>query len=177
MPDTKKAGGMSLMRKALDAIGLPILSVASGRVTGMVRDILCDACGRTLGVVIKEANWMHDGMYIPFQAIHSVGQDYLTVHDDSALTPLHMLRNLETISLVTGKYKLKGKTVVTDKGERLGTIEDVYFSMNWEKLVGYELSNGWITDLTEGRKRLAAKDGCIIGDETLIVPNSIRIQA
>lgn len=165
------------MRKALDAIGLPILSVASGHVAGIVRDILCDACGRTLGVVMKEASWMHDGMYIPYQAIHSVGEDYLTVHDDHAPTPLHTLRNLDTISLVTGKTRLKGKTVITDQGERLGTIEDVYFSSNWEKLVGYEISNGWITDLTEGRKRLAAKDGCIIGQETLIVPNSIRIQA
>lgn len=176
MLDTKKAGGMSLMRKALDAIGLPILSVASGRVAGMVRDILCDACGRTLGVVMKEASWMQDGMYIPVQAIHSVGEDYLTVHDD-APTPLYTLRNLETISLVTGKNRLKGKIVVTKNGERLGTIEDVYFSMNWEKLVGYEISNGWITDVTEGRKRLAAMDGCMIGVETLIVPNSIRIQA
>lgn len=164
------------MRKALDIVGLPILSLASGRTLGVVRDLICDAGGRTLGVVTQEAGWLKEGMYIPFQAIYSVGEDFLTVHDEHAHS-LHLLRDLDSILLMTGKQKLKGKLVITEQGERLGTIEDVYFSQNWEKLVGYEISNGWITDVMEGRKRLTAADGFMIREETLIVPNSIRIQA
>lgn len=165
------------MRKALDVVGSPILSLGSGRTLGVVRDILCDASGRTLGVMTQQSGWLTDGLYIPFEAIHSVGKDFLTVHDEHERLPLRIPHDLESIYLVTGKQKLKGKIVITEQGERLGTIEDVYFSQNWEKLVGYEISNGWITDVTEGRKRLSATDGCMIGDETLIVPNSIRIQA
>lgn len=168
---------MSLMRKAMDVVGLPILSVTSGQTLGVVRDLLCSADGQMLGLVTQEGSWLQEGMYIPFQAIHSVGEDYLTVHSDDAEQSMRSLHGLDTLRLSTGKRKWKGKTVITKSGERLGTIEDVYFSSNWEKLVGYELSNGWITDLTEGRKRLTVSDGCIIGQETLIVPNSIRIQA
>jgi uncharacterized protein YrrD len=168
---------MSLMRKALDVIGLPVLSLQSGTELGRVRDILCDQEWRVLGFLLKESNWFQAGSYVPLDKIGAVGEDCLTVRGDGAVTSLHALAASDTVGFLTGKIRLKGKSVYTTSGDHVGKVEDVYFSSNWEKLVGYELSNGWIADVTEGRRRLPAPTSAIIGEENLIVPDSNRVQA
>lgn len=162
------------MRKALDAVGLPVICLQTGEEIGSVQDILCDPEWRVLGVVLHQGNWFQSGTYIPFEHIHAVGDDCLIVTGKEAITSLQNLAENDTVGLSTGKMKLKGKTVITEDGELLGKVEDVYFSSNWEKLVGYELSNGWIADVTVGRKRLSAPPHVLIGEGNLIVSNSIR---
>jgi uncharacterized protein YrrD len=163
------------MRKALDVVGLPIVCLETGEEIGNVRDILCDREWRVLGVVLHEGNWFHPGSYIPSGHIYAVGEDCLTVSGKDAITSLQTLAESDTVGLFTGKMKLKGKSVITTAGEHLGKVEDVYFSSDWEKLVGYEISNGWIADVTAGRKRLSAPQTIVIGDENLIVPDTIRM--
>ncbi|NGQ94239.1 photosystem reaction center subunit H [Brevibacillus sp. SYP-B805] len=165
------------MRKASDVIGLPVLSLQSGDEIGRVRDILCDLEWSVLGVVLKEAGWFQEGAYIPLDKICSVGTDCLTVADDRAVTSLHELADSDTVGFLTGKGTLKGKSVYTTSGEHVGKVEDVYFSPNWERLVAYEVSNGWIADVKEGRRRLPAPLSVTIGEENLIVPDSNRFQA
>jgi uncharacterized protein YrrD len=163
------------MRKALDVVGLPIVCLETGEEIGNVRDILCDLDWRVLGVVLQEGNWFHSGAYIPSEHIYAVGEDCLTVTGKDAITSLQTLAESDTVGLVTGKRKLKGKTVITTAGEHLGKVEDVYFSSDWEKLVAYELSNGWIADVTAGRKRLSTAPTVAISEENLIVPDGIRM--
>jgi uncharacterized protein YrrD len=176
--DTKEAeGGCPDMRKALDVIGLPIVCLETGEELGTVRDILCDSAWRVRGVLLSEQGWFHPGTCIPSERIHAVGESCLTVTGKDAITSLDRLADLPLTGILTGRTKLKGKTVITASGELLGRLEDVYFSADWEKLVGYELSNGWLADITEGRKRLSAPPSVIVGEENLIVPDWVRSQA
>lgn len=157
------------MHRAMDVIGLPIISLSSGEEIGAVNDILCDMEWRKLGVVIQNGDWLRSGAYIPSDRIHAVGEDYLTIEGKDAITSMQEFANQETIGFMTGKQKLKGKPVLTRNGDFLGSIEDVYFSLNWEKLVACELSQGWIADLTEGRKRLPITPSLVLGKKNLIV--------
>lgn len=163
------------MRKAMDVIGLPILSLSSGKQLGQIRDILCDEEWRVLGFLVKEENWFQEGSFVPWDKLHAVGEDCLTITDDHAISSLHTLPQDSTICFLSGPHKIKGKTVFTVSGEQMGKVEDVYFSANWEKLMGYELSNGWIADVLEGRRRLPAAPTVVIGKEHVIVPESNRV--
>lgn len=164
------------MRKALDVVGLPVICLQTGEEIGSVRDILCDSEWRFLGVVLHEKGLFQAGTYIPVEKIYAVGEEYLTVMGKDAIASLHFLTDANPVGIVTGKTKLKGKSVITSSGEFLGRVEDVYFSSNWEKLVGYELSNGWLADLAEGRKRLSIPSMIVVGEENLIVPDWIRTE-
>ncbi|MGC5328823.1 PRC-barrel domain-containing protein [Brevibacillus sp. SYSU BS000544] len=157
------------MHRAMDVIGLPIILLSSGEEVGAVNDILCDMEWHKLGVVIQHGGWLRSGAYIPSDRIHAVGEDYLTIEGKDAITSMQEFANQETIGFMTGKQKLKGKPVLTRNGDFLGSIEDVYFSLNWEKLVACELSQGWIADLTEGRKRLPITPSLVLGKKNLIV--------
>jgi uncharacterized protein YrrD len=56
-------------------------------------------------------------------------------------------------------------------GNQLGIIEDVYFSKKLgNKIKGFEISEGFISDLTEGRKWLTLPDSVTRGEEAVIVP-------
>lgn len=67
--------------------------------------------------------------------IYAADDDYLTVQGKDAVTSIQQLAGTETVGLVCGKYRLKSKPVMTVNGDLLGTVEDVYLSPNWEKLV------------------------------------------
>ncbi|WP_134686131.1 PRC-barrel domain-containing protein [Brevibacillus migulae] len=165
------------MRKAMDVIGLPILSLESGAELGKVRDILCDQQWRVLGFLVTEETWFQAGTYVPLDMLYAVGDDCLTVRSDAAAAPLHNLAAKDMIAFLTGPNRLKGKAVLTTSGELMGKVEDVYFLPDWEKLIGYELSNGWIADVKEGRRRLHATPSVVIGKQHLIVPDSNRVLA
>ncbi|MGD8188882.1 PRC-barrel domain-containing protein [Brevibacillus ginsengisoli] len=157
------------MHRAMDVLGLPIISLVTGEEIGVINDILCDMEWRKLGVVVRDRGWFQPGTYIPSDKIHAVGEDFLAVESKDAITSMHEVRKHDTIGFVTGLNKLKGKPVVTRNGVLLGSVEDVYFSVNWEKLVACELSQGWIVDITEGRQRLPITPTLIIGKKGLIV--------
>lgn len=160
------------MRKAMDVVGLPVVSLETGEEIGVIRDILVDSeKWIVLGVLLSEQGWFQSGTYIPYDRIHAVGESCLTVSGEDAITSLEQLAAPEPAGIVTGKGKLKGKSVISVSGDLLGRLEDVYFSADWEKIVGYELSNGWLADVTEGRKRLSVPPSVIIGEENLIVPD------
>ncbi|WP_126427888.1 PRC-barrel domain-containing protein [Brevibacillus marinus] len=159
------------MQRARDVLGLPVVCLDSGEQIGTVRDILCDHMWRTLGIVLEERSWFQPGTFIPFEMIQAVGEDCLTVSGKDTATSMESLAGLEVLGLFTGKNRLCGKTVLTERGESLGIVEDVYFSANWEKLVGCELSEGWLADLTAGRKRLPLESQLVIGKEALIIPD------
>ena len=61
--------------------------------------------------------------------------------------------------------------MITVGGHELGMVEDVYLDQNWGKqIVGYELSEGFISDLKEGRKWLPMPDSATKGEDAIIVP-------
>ncbi|CAM5794180.1 MULTISPECIES: PRC-barrel domain-containing protein [Brevibacillus] len=160
------------MRKALDVVGMPVVCLDTGEEIGVIRDILFDSDNwQVAGVLLSEQGWLQSGTYIPLGRIHAVGESCLTVSGKDAITSLDQLAASEPTGVLTGKLKLKGKSVISASGNLLGRLEDVYFSADWEKIVGYELSNGWLADVTEGRKRLSVPPSVIIGEENLIVPD------
>lgn len=159
------------MQRARDVLGLPVVCLDSGERIGTVRDILCDKMWRTLGIVLEERSWFQPGTFIPFEMIQAVGEDCLTVQGKDTATSMESLAGLEVLGLFTGNNRLCGKTVLTERGESRGVVEDVYFSPNWDRLVGCELSEGWIADLTTGRKRLPLETQLIVGKDALIIPD------
>lgn len=161
--------GEGHLRKAYDILGLPVIGVSNGKRLGTAKDFWLDAEMQAQGVVLETKNWFTAARYIDWDDVVSFGEDAITVHGD------WVLRNWEetpdSICLVNGKRKLKGVPIMTVNGQQLGLVEDVYFSENMDKtIIGYELSDGFLSDVTEGRKWLPAPDKTTLGEDVLLVP-------
>lgn len=157
------------MRKARDLIGLPVLTVESGKQLGQAKDILVDSTWNMKGIVLETKNWFSSMRYIRWSDIIAAGEDAITIPNENVILDLE--QGAELTPLVEGNHKIKGLPVVTVGGHQLGMVEDVYLGRNWgTQIVGYELSEGFISDLKEGRRWLPAPESAVIGEDAIIVP-------
>lgn len=157
------------MRKAQDITGLPVIVIETGKQAGTAKDFLIDRDWNLQGVLVEAKHWFSSPRYIAWDDIVSIGADAVTVQDEQVVRELE--HNLDAVCLLGGDFKLKGLPVITANGDQLGYVEDVYFGKQMDKkIVGYELSGGLISDLTEGRKWLPSPERATIGEDAVIVP-------
>ncbi len=163
-------GGGSSLRKALNVIGLPVIQTLTGEEVGKVQDVLFNQQWFFQGIVLETNGWFKKGRFIPSDKISAVGLDAIMIDNVQFIQSLEHTSHL--FGLVTGNPKIKGMTVLTQNGHQLGQVEDVYFMEEMGTLVGYELSDGFISDLREGRKLLKRPTHTTLGENALIVPVS-----
>ncbi|MDA8353428.1 MAG: PRC-barrel domain-containing protein [Firmicutes bacterium] len=155
------------MRRSQDVIGLPVIHVRTGKRLGAVRDILFNGQQQMVGLLLENGGWVRRGRFLPFERIGSLGTDAVIVDSESDIHPLNQLEE-DWHGLLTGQRKLKGRPVVMSNGQELGMVEDVYFREELGTLMGYELSGGFISDLTEGRKMFRPDAPLTWGEDVLI---------
>jgi len=157
------------LRKAKDIIGLPVIEIASGKQLGHVKDIAMDADWRIAAVVVDTKHWFSGPKVVVCEKIVAFGDDAVTVTDEDCVEEMSDDSPWRYLDGDSGK--VKGKPIVTVNGNQLGVVEDVYFEEKLgNKIVGYELTDGFISDLTDGRKWLPVPDRLTWGEDALIVP-------
>jgi len=158
------------MRKIQDVIGLPILDVSSGKKVGIVKDIFFNKTGELKGLVVEKGGFFNKNYYLPFEDIGSMGDDAVTIGTERVLTDFH--QNKRYYSFNTGKNSYKELPVMTTNGHELGHIKDVYFMEEVGKIIGYEISDGFLTDITEGRRTIQIPKKMTIGEDALVIPQN-----
>ncbi|MDQ0901397.1 MULTISPECIES: PRC-barrel domain-containing protein [unclassified Paenibacillus] len=157
------------MRKAHDLIGLPVITVDSGKQIGQVKDLLVGPDWNIRGIMLEVKHWFSSLRYIPWEGIVSAGEDAITIPNESVIREFEHVE--ECHAFLEGSRKIKGLPVITVGGHKLGVVEDVYLNQNWGKqIVGYELSEGFISDLKEGRRWLPMPVAATKGEDAIIVP-------
>ncbi|MCS1350256.1 PRC-barrel domain-containing protein [Mechercharimyces sp. CAU 1602] len=158
------------MRSSQDIIGLPVIQRVDGKKLGIVRDLLFDDHQQCYGLLLESGKWVKRGQFIPANRVSALGQDAVMVEDSSAALPLDEAVE-ESMGFFSGDKKLKGRSVIQATGQELGMVENVYIGEELGKLIGYELSDGLISDLTEGRKVLHSHQPLTWGEDVLIAPS------
>ncbi|MBD2870399.1 PRC-barrel domain-containing protein [Paenibacillus arenilitoris] len=161
------------MIKLQQLIGLPVIVIHSGRMVGTVKDAWFDEHWQLKGIILEYAKWFALSVKtVKWSDVLSCGEDTVIISSETAIVrmkPKQILR-----SFYTGLVKLRDLPVVTVLGEQLGRVSDVYFYPNQgTQIVGYELTDGFVSDLMEGRKWLRAPsdpDAVLLGEDAIIVP-------
>lgn len=145
----------------------------TGKKLGQVYDLLFDDEGVLRGVQLDAKGIWRKGPFIPVEQIKSIGEDALTVETDDA-SNTHPSNQFH--SVIDGDEKLKGKPVITTNGVELGIVEDVYFHEDMGTIVGYELTDGFLSDVTRGRKVLPKREPYTVGSDAIVVPQEMESQ-
>ncbi|SDW65700.1 Uncharacterized protein YrrD, contains PRC-barrel domain [Marininema mesophilum] len=158
------------MRKSQDVIGLPVVHVKTGKRMGDVKDLLFDEEQRLRGLLLECGGWIRSGRFIPVERIRAFGVDAVILDSEADIFPLSRGQKA-WMSLLTGERKLKGRPILSQCGQALGTVEGVYFREEMGILSGYELSDGFFNDLREGRKIYRPQVPLVWeGEDVLIAP-------
>ena len=157
------------MRKIQEVLGLPILNISSGKSVGVVKDLLFNQHGEVKGVVVDQGGLFSKPHFVAFEDIGAIGDDALTIGAEEYLQSIAPYKGYYGFS--SGKQAYKELPIITTNGHELGRIEDVYFLEELGKIVGYEISDGFISDITEGRRTIQRPSKVIIGEDALIIPS------
>lgn len=155
-------------------IGLAVINVNTGHNLGRVQDLLFDDEGRLRGIQLESKGLWRSKRYIPIEKILSIGEDALTVGTDDLFSDLDSSSAFH--SILNGNQKLKGKPVITTNGLELGHVEDVYFQEEVGRIIGYELTDGFLSDVVEGRKVMPVPAELTLGNDCLVVPQEMEMQ-
>lgn len=145
--------------------GLPVIELNSGSKIGEVYDICISGSGIVRSLVVRKGALLKKTFQLNVQDVSSFGWDGVMIEDQSILLPIKKSNEFT----FEGRNGLTGKTIMTSEGERLGLLEDVYFQEEVGTIVGYELSDGFFSDMLEGKRVIKTELPPAIGKDTIIV--------
>jgi uncharacterized protein YrrD len=145
--------------------GLPVYETNKGKKIGEVCDLNISSSGLVKGLIIKKGGFFKKNYTITIQDVSSFGWHGVMIDDD------HKISALQTIPEYTlnHQHRLHGKVVMTSEGEQLGILDDVYFMEEVGTIVGYEISDGFFSDITEGKQVVKTSESPAIGEDAIIV--------
>jgi uncharacterized protein YrrD len=160
------------MQRARDVIGLPVIEAKRGKEVGYVHDLLFNEQTHLAGILLTEKAFLQQGKYVPAKAICAIGTDCVMITDQRAIVSFSFPPDWITVQ--TGTARFQGKAFVTTEGEHLGFVEDVYFRVETGNIVGYELSNGFLSDIVDGRKIIRSMHRMKLGEDVVIISGRER---
>ncbi len=159
------------MQKLREMFGLPVLITGTGTQIGEVKEVIVDLEQAVVrGIVLAGANWFTNGQGIVFEDLFRVGRDAIMVRATYAvreLTPAIMP------GIVYYLNNLLDKQIYTDTGLSLGILVDALYDGTTGEIKAYEVSDGLITDLLYGRKVMPLPQAQVVGQDKLIVPDTM----
>jgi uncharacterized protein YrrD len=156
------------MHKGHELIDLPVINLETGKEIGNIKDIVFDPKYSSLvGLIIDGNSWFKGSRMVSYEKLHSIGEDAVTIEDESALTKLD--KDKEYLDGSAGN--IIGSRVVTNDGKELGNIEDIILDSDSGEINSYEITDGLVQDILEGRGLLNISDNLKYGEDVVIVSN------
>ncbi|MHC0035807.1 PRC-barrel domain-containing protein [Pseudoneobacillus sp. C159] len=145
--------------------GLPIYEMKKGKRIGEVCDLYISNDGLVKGLIVKKGGFFNKNQVIDIEKVASFGADGVMIADDQKLKALDEPLNYT----LEHKNPLQGKVVITTEGAKLGILHDVYFMEEVGTIIGYEISDGFFSDITEGKQVVKTSESPAIGEDAIIV--------
>ncbi|SDX41898.1 PRC-barrel domain-containing protein [Paenibacillus sp. CF384] len=154
-------------------IGLPVIEMNAGKQVGHVKDAWFDEHWQLGGIILDAGRRFLTAMKsVIWKEVMVCGEDAVIIMNEASVRKTKQAEIQR--SFHTGSIRLKDLPVITVDGEQLGRVSDVYFDeIQGTQIVGYELTDGFIADIMEGRKWLPAPrqaDEVMLGENVIIVP-------
>ncbi len=153
------------MRTVSSLLGLKVIGIADGKEIGEVTEVVYDlSTGRLVGIIV--------GRGAGERAISA--DDIAVIGEDAIMVPsgdvAKFVREVPEIAERRAEAPGKALAVVTDDGRRLGRISNVWIDPVAKIVTRFDVSAGFLQDLTRGPLSLPILEGTVHGPDTVIVP-------
>ena len=112
------------MKKSVEILGLPVISITEGRELGISKGLLIDAKNRVVAAItIEDDEWYRGVKLIPYEAVIAIGVDAMTItHSENILT-LDDAGDYE--ALLDENIRIIGTKVFTKSGVIQGKVSEI----------------------------------------------------
>ena len=113
------------MKKSVDILGLPVISITEGRELGMSKTLLIDAPNRIVAAItIEDEDWYRGVKLIPYDNVIAVGDDAVTINNSENILTLDAAGDFET--LLDDNIRVIGTKAITRTGVIQGVSSEIY---------------------------------------------------
>ncbi|WP_326160902.1 PRC-barrel domain-containing protein [Neobacillus niacini] len=145
--------------------GQPVFESKTGSKIGEVTDLCITNDGVVKGLMVKKGVFFKQTYFLDIQDVLSFGWDGVMIEVNDSLE--RFKTNPEYT--LFHQHSLNGKMLISKSGESLGLLEDVYFHEELGTIVGYEITDGFFSDITEGKQVIQSEKPPAIGKDAIIV--------
>ena len=156
--------------KLQEMIGLAVFDVEDGKQVGKIQDFIVSDDWKIEGIELENKGLFTNHVKIvQWQDIVAYGEDAVMIRNQQAVRKTGADDIKHTYLL--GQSQLKEMSVLTEEGLLLGRVSDVYFDQELgNTIIGIEITDGFVSDLIEGRKWLPCTSDMSIGESAIMVP-------
>lgn len=156
------------MKKSIEIIGLPVISIVEGTELGTVKSLLINPDDGSVTILIDDAKWYWGAKFLPLAAVTGLGQYAITIENSDAILTLTDAPEVE--QLIVADLKVIGTKVLTRNGLIQGKVTEILID-NSGKIVACEIEdiNGETTSIEAQQILTFGKDVIIISDENEII--------
>ncbi len=113
------------MKKSVEILGLPVISITEGRELGMSKMLLIDAKkGTVAAITIEDEDWYRGVKLIPYESVIAIGDDAVTVTNSENILTLDDAGDYE--QLLDDNIRIIGTKAITKSGSIQGKISELY---------------------------------------------------
>ncbi|HEY4551706.1 MAG TPA: PRC-barrel domain-containing protein [Bacillaceae bacterium] len=144
--------------------------------TGEQLGIVCDLCiaedGSVTDFLLQAPGLLGKKYRLSVRNVAAFGKQHILLHDKNDLA---RYREQESEHTMTHSQPLAKKYAISQHGEQLGLLDDVYFLEETGTIVGYELTDGFFSDISQGKRVIRTPHPPRIGKDAIIVSvNKLR---
>lgn len=152
------------MKKSIEIIGLPVISIIEGTELGTVKSLLINPADGSVTILIDDAKWYWGAKFLPLAAVTGLGQYAITIENSDAILTLADAPEVE--QLIVADLKVIGTKVLTRNGLIQGKVTEILID-NSGKIVACEIEdiNGETTSIEAQQILTFGKDVLIVSDE------------
>ena len=113
------------MKKSVEILGLPIISITEGRELGLSKTLLIDAKNGTVAAItIEDDDWYRGVKLIPYESIIAIGEDAITITHSENILKLDEAGDYER--LLVENVRVIGTKAITKAGRIQGVVSEVF---------------------------------------------------
>ncbi|MEH7384760.1 PRC-barrel domain-containing protein [Bacillus sp. JJ1521] len=149
------------MKKSVEIVGLPIISIIDGIEIGKVKSLVINPeKGSVDFLTIENEDWQVSVKAIPFKRVIGIGEYAVTIESESSVIDLNEIPIAN--SLVNKKIKITNTKVMTRKGQLLGEVLEYYVDDESGNLLGSLLN-------VSGKEVALASDSVLTYGKDIII--------
>lgn len=112
------------MKKSVDILGLPVISISEGSELGTAKGLVIDPSqGAVSAIAVEDGKWYLGAKLLPFAAVSGIGENAITVESSSQIMTLANVPEME--KLLAADVKVIGAKVLTKTGRFQGKITEI----------------------------------------------------
>jgi uncharacterized protein YrrD len=159
------------MIKSRELMGLPLIAKTTGKRVGEFQEIIFDPDSfEVLGITLGKNENPEKKKVVLFKDIIKFEDQQILIKSQNAVIDADKVAGLPDV--IKENQKLLSETVKSENEKEIGAVSDVLFDEKMGEVAGFELADGLIKDIMEGRRFIPLSQINVI-DQKVVVSQEV----